>query len=184
MSSSASTNRTCPVCGARNSGISLFCAECGSTLNAEIARSSDTTAIPTGFAASQHTEPFMPASNGSSERQNEGLGADQDSHLDETAPFRPVAGVSSPATSPSNPWSSRPESPGAGTGAPFDDRDRPGQRPPRIVMEQYPDRGARGFVLGLLAFTLIGMVVGLYGWTAWLGPDLRNTISGWFAFIG
>jgi len=51
-------------------------------------------------------------------------------------------------------------------------------------MEQYPDRGARGFVLGLLAFTLIGMVVGLYGWTAWLGPDLRNTISGWFAFIG
>lgn len=182
-SSSASANRTCPVCGARNSGISLFCAECGSSLNAGTARSGDTTALPTRPTASRPTEPF-PATNGSSDRRPVRFGADQDHdhHPDETAAFRPVTGVSSPPTSFRTPWSSRVA--GSSTGAALEDRDLPGQGPPRIVMEENPDRGARGLVLGLLAFILIGVVLGLYGWTAWLGPDLRDTLSGWFAFIG
>lgn len=183
-SSSASANRTCPVCGARNSGISLFCAECGSSLNAGIPRSGDTTALPTRSTASQHTEPFIPATNGSSGRRRGSLGTDQDQdhHPDETAPFRPLTGVTDTTTGSRNPWSSRVVR--SSSGATLDDRELPEQVPPRIVMEENHDRGVRGFVLGLLAFALIGGVLGLYGWTAWLGPDLRDTISGWFAFIG
>lgn len=183
-SSSASANRTCPVCGARNSGISLFCAECGSSLNAEVGRSGDTTAISTRSTGLRHTEPFIPATNGSSDRQRVISGPDLDRHLDETAPFRTVPGVSNTSTSSRNPWSSRVVGSSTGTGATLEDRDQPGQRPPLIVMEEYPPRGARGFVLGLVAFVLIGVVLGLYGWTAWLSPELRDTISGWFASIG
>lgn len=183
-SSSVSANRTCPVCGARNSGISLFCAECGSSLNAGVIRSGDTTAIPTRFTASQHTEPFIPATNGSSARHRVGRDPDRDSDQDETAPFRPVTEVSNTSTASRHPWSSRFVGSSTGTGATLDDRDRPVQHPARIVMQEHPDRGARGFVLGLLAFALIGVVLGLYGWTAWLSPGLRDTISGWFAFIG
>lgn len=183
--SGTSTNRTCPVCGARNSGISLFCAECGSSLNADVDRSGDTAAIPTQSAASRHTgtfstaSPASQASSGTSGTQR--WSAHKDPRQDETAPFQTDSAPTSPPPA-SNRWATL--SNGAATGAfPSDVRDQDDQPVP-VTMVERQATGARGFFLGLLAILLIVVVLGLYGWTAWLSADLRDTVSGWFGFTG
>ncbi len=182
-SSSASTSRTCPVCGARNSGISLFCAECGSSLNADVDRTGDTAASPTQPATFQHTEPFSPASptrGGTSDRQRWRTG--EDLRNDETAPFRTAPRIATSSAPASDRWST--SSNGAATGSFPVDPPHQGDQPAAVSMVERQATGVRGFFLGLLALLLIGVVLGLYGWTAWLRADLRDTISGWFGFIG
>lgn len=173
-SSSASTSRTCPVCGARNSGISLFCAECGSSLNtdANLDRTGETASIPIPTSASQHTEPFTVARDETSDGQV--WRETRDQRHDDTAPFRPT-----PVT---DRWNT--SSNGAGTsGVPLDLPEQD-DRPIPVAMVERRAVGARGFFLGLLAFLLITVILGLYGWSAWISADLRDTISGWFGGIG
>lgn len=57
--SSSSNSRTCPICGSPNSSISLFCAECGSSLNASSSERN------TPSDDSQTTTIFKPISNSS-----------------------------------------------------------------------------------------------------------------------
>lgn len=178
--SSASSNRTCPVCGARNSGISLFCAECGSSLNSDVDRTGDTAAIPARAPASQHTEPFSPARGGTSGTRRWRSGEDQ--RQDETAPFRSAPGTQTATAPSSDRWTT--SSNGAVTRVFPVDPPRHDDRSVPVKMVEHQGPGARGFFLGLLACILIAIIVTLYGWTAWLSADLRDTISGWFGFIG
>lgn len=53
MGAAATPARICPECGARNSGLSLFCAECGASL---------TNAATEGTASDQTTTTFTPVS--------------------------------------------------------------------------------------------------------------------------
>lgn len=178
--SSNSTSRTCPACGARNSGISLFCAECGATLNVERDESGDTAPFATtpGENGSQRTETFQPIRD---RADNDFRWDDEaDRRPDETAPL-PVSRASAGTSSVTGEAWNAPAAgetaavPSAPTG--YDDPH------PQITMVASTG-GGRGFALGLLATLLIAAVVGLYGWSAWLSDDVRDTISGWFGFIG
>lgn len=42
----------------------------------------------------------------------------------------------------------------------------------------------RGFFLGLVALLLIALVIGLFVWTSVISDDSRDTVTGWFDFIG
>ncbi len=178
-SSSASSGRTCPVCGARNSDISLFCAECGSPLNGDGDPRGETAAIPTQSTGSQHTEPFSPIASNRSGNQRWRNG--ESNGQDETAPFRTVSpSGSDPMQSPDQWSTSTIETPNAAFPA---DPIQRGHQPVTVTMDHDQHRGSRGFFLGLVAFLLIGAVLGLYGWSVWLSADMRDTISGWFDFI-
>lgn len=181
-SSSATTNRTCPVCGARNSGISLFCAECGSSLNADVDRTGDTSAIPVHSTAAQHTEPYPMARGSTSGTQRWSASEVHVHDPDETAPFRTASDNRRSSAPTGDPWGATSNGGAADVFA----ADSPHHDPfsPTVTMVEQQAPSMRGFFLGLLAFLLIAVVLGLYGWTAWLSADLRNTISGWFDFIG
>lgn len=58
MGASATPARICPECGARNSGLSLFCAECGASL---------TNARPDNAASDQTTTTFTPIADEASQ---------------------------------------------------------------------------------------------------------------------
>jgi hypothetical protein len=65
--SGASVPRICPECGARNSGLSLYCAECGADLfrDADGSEPEDELRSPSAFGASQDpnaTAEFAPVS--------------------------------------------------------------------------------------------------------------------------
>ena len=177
-SSSATTSRTCPVCGARNSGISLFCAECGSSLNGDAHRTGDTAAIPIHPTTAQHTEPYRVTRGSTSGTQRWSTSESQD----EIAPFRTTSANRTSSAPIGDRWSAASNGGGAEVFAadtPYHDAFSP-----TVTMVEHHAPSTRGFFLGLLAFLLIAVILGLYGWTAWLSADLRDTISGWFDFIG
>lgn len=168
---SSTSKRTCPVCGARNSGISLFCAECGSSLNVDIDPAGDTAAIPTQSSAPRNTEPFSTAAGDASDTRSWRPSEDQRS--DETAPFQ-----TSPA---SDRWSGSPN--GATAGEAAVSAPSRTDHPATVTLAEPRTSGHRGFFLGIVALFLIAVVIALYGWTAWLSADLRDTISGWFDVV-
>ncbi|CAA9540543.1 MAG: hypothetical protein AVDCRST_MAG43-38 [uncultured Thermomicrobiales bacterium] len=177
-SSSATTSRTCPVCGARNSGISLFCAECGSSLNADAHRIDDTAAIPIHPTTAQRTEPYQVTRGSTSGAQRWSTSESQD----EIAPFRTTSANGKSSAPTGDRWSAASNAGGAEVFAadmPYHDAFSP-----TVTMVEPHASSMRGFFLGVLAFLLIAVILGLYGWTAWLSADLRDTISGWFDFIG
>lgn len=179
-SSNASSKRTCPVCGARNSGISLFCAECGSSLNVDVDPAGDTAAIPTQPTAPRHTEPFSPGSGSTSDTPPWRFADDQ--HADETAPYRTSPDAAAGSDTEPGRWRRSPN--GAATPSPAVESPSHTGLPATVALIERQPPGARGFFLGLIAFFLIAVVIALYGWTAWLSADLRDTISGWFDVIG
>lgn len=181
-SSSATTSRTCPVCGARNSGVSLFCAECGSSLNAEADRTGDTSAIPVHPTVAQHTEPYRVARGSTSGTQRWSASEDGVQVQDETAPFRAVSDNRRSSAPTVDRWSAA--SNGGGAEVFAADPPHHDAFSPTVTMVEHQAPSTRGFFLGLLAVLLIAVVIGLYGWAAWLSADLRDTISSWFDFIG
>lgn len=161
-STSATSARNCPVCGSRNSGLSLFCAECGAALNGSSESDTDTSAFesPSAHHDSQNTQAFVPSPSDSGRWQ----------------PPEPATSrrqVSAPESS------QHPRNPVPVGGAPWQDA-----HGADALHRTRPDEGIRGFVLGLLATVLIVLILGLYLWTGVIGESTRDTVVGWFDFIG
>lgn len=170
-STNASATRICPVCDAKNSGISLFCAECGASLNLE-SESTDTSAFePVSGASrndSQQTAVFTPASSSKSE------GAP----IRSTVTPLPEPGRSG-ANSATSTWSPPVVSPADTSQSWISDT-------PLAVPVQDSSRpqGIRGFVLGLIAVVLILALFLVWGWASVLSAGTRDSIQDFFSFIG
>jgi len=153
MSSKTSNSRTCPVCGSPNSAISLFCAECGSSLNA-----ADTTATgrfaPPREGDSQATAAFEPLSSSSRREPVSTVTPIPRSSTNDTA-------WSAPALTPE-------------PAAPLAVNYVAGENRPESI---------RGFVLGLIASVLILAVLLLWIWAAVLDASTRDSISNLFGFL-
>jgi hypothetical protein len=157
MSSPAAT-RSCPACGATNSNVSLFCAECGSSLNAP---DRDALFRPSASTSgSQDTAAFIPATSGEA-------GSDREA----TRPAPAIRSTVQPYapnwddTPETDPWpgSSEPVAPLTGSGEP---------------------ESMRGFFLGLVATLLILAVLGAWAWAAVLDDGARDAIRDLFGFLG
>jgi hypothetical protein len=143
------SSRTCPACGAHNSELSIFCAECGTSLN-----------------------------NGSWEDEGQ------------TQAFQPVASppwatpASSERRTPSGTYSAVPASPdddATRVETPSAFQAGPAGGSGAVVnswesWDRQADRGARGFVLGTVAWLLILAVFGVYLWSAVLSSGLKSDI--------
>lgn len=191
-SSSASSSRTCPSCGARNSGISLFCAECG----AHITDAEDTTEpVERDFhaAPSDQTQAFRPIgsyaepspwSREASENTDQTTAAYEPVPSHDSGVYRvpDYAADASPAWSAatqSDTYRGEPTQQAVFAPATGDSGQWPAYQP---VYDMSPpaQRGIRGFFLGLLAFVLIGIVFAAYAWQTILSASMRETVLGWF----
>ncbi|MBA3276104.1 MAG: hypothetical protein H0T72_09930 [Chloroflexia bacterium] len=162
-STNTASTRTCPVCNAPNSNFSLFCAECGSSLNAP--EEGDTAAFRPVPASdtddSQRTAAFEPGSY-----------TDDASNSTRVATDPPATGYrstweeTSAAPTPASPVWSTPDV----TFQP----DRPATAP----------QGIRSFVLGTIAVLLVLAVFLLWTWAAILDEETRDSIQDFFGFIG
>jgi len=145
--------RICPQCGKRNSGLSLFCAECGTPLmdDAVWSRPSD---------ATQATAAFSPA-------QDPGA----------TTAFAPQPSTQPAArdldTTREHAW----EPPGA---APAWTSPAAAIEPASPMVAYEPPESRRGFILGVIASILIAVVIGFVIWASLLDAGTRDTITGWF----
>ncbi len=156
-SPSARTARECPVCGARNSGLSLFCAECGSVLNG----SAETRNPEPGLASdSQQTQAFIPTMR---DTTRDGLTGDDDRWQ---APRATALSTRGTGSNPRTPEGS------------------PVATPQTVVFTSERDGGMRGFVLGVVAMALIAVLLGLYVWAGVLDDGARDAIGGWFDIVG
>jgi len=159
-SSISSSPRMCPSCGARNSAVSLFCAECGTSLNG----GDEETSSYSPFAPepdSQATSAFTPTTSA-----NDDAGATR---------------VAKPVTSTVQPfapgWEPDPEPAATGNGA----------RQSNVVVyapaAPAQPRGMRGFFLGLLAALLILAVLAAWMWAGIFDAGTRSSISDFFSFL-
>lgn len=158
---SVSEGRTCPECGKRNSGLSLFCSECGTPLmdDAVWARPTDGTQTTSAFSPAQDpdaTSAFTPQ---------------------QATQHAPQAATRDLPTTRDGPW----ESPGSATpassiwAAPAAST-LPDS--PAVIYE--PPESRRGFILGVIASMLIALVIGFVIWASLLDASTRDTIAGWF----
>lgn len=156
VSSRGSTSRTCPACGAHNSDLSLFCAECGTGLNGGTWQQDD------------QTEAFQPASTSTSSRWD-------------NLPPSNHPRTAEAANSDTN------ETPYIGPSAPPYAHGDSAVADSWSNWRQSEDRGARGFVLGTLAWILILAVFGLFLWvyvlSGELKDDIRNLLPGLSAIL-
>jgi len=164
-STNAGATRTCPFCNARNTNLSLFCAECGASLNG--AADGDTAAYAplTDRGDAQETSEFEPASRA----------------YDPVETTRPNASASSAASTPESASPSYWENPTM----PASDRAwSPIHAEPSSPGYDQGPRGVRGFVLGSIAFLLALAVFLLWTWASLLDQDTRESIQDFFGFIG
>ena len=160
-SGNTSSSRTCPVCDAPNSTFSLFCSECGATLNGPVPSSSSTSyGGESPYSASQ-----------------------------DTAAFVPIGGSSQPTVSHHAPPSSALQNPGRTTTSPSTVTGYPGfpgqdTAPAKLPVPNRERESVRGFFLGLTASVLILAVLLLWVWAAVLDTSTRDSISDLFGFIG
>jgi hypothetical protein len=149
---SVSDARICPECGKRNSGLSLFCAECGAPLmdDAVWAPPSDGTQTTSAFSPSRDPEA--------------------------TTAFTPRRADPIPANGPDTDRDRAWEASGTATWAsPAATVDA---EPPMVDFE--PPESRRGFVLGVIASVLIALVIGFVVWAVLLDAGTRDTLTGWF----
>ena len=161
-SSNTSSTRTCPVCDAPNNSVSLFCSECGASLDTPA--SSDTSSYLAADAdEAQKTAAFVPATSSSSAKPG-------------STPAHATPG-SSPDPIPASWESTRPATPSA---------DRVWSAPDDGVLPLAPVRrpsNNRGFVLGLIARLLVLAIFLLWTWASILSQDTRNSIQDLFGFF-
>lgn len=144
----STTPRTCPHCGATNTGRSLFCAECGANLNEPADPHATRPFAPGATAADdslQQTEAYAPAWNQDwSSRDQDATGHDAGQQPQAAPPIHtPVAPV-------------HPDEPASKTTlAPAD-----------------TETSSRGFYLGLIAILLIIAIALILGWLTLIQPNL------------
>lgn len=194
--SSTSAQRICPKCGHANSNISLFCAECGAVLNgASTGETSAFAPVRADADEGQQTQPVR--SGGSAEDEWASLMA---SSADD-APYQATAPLPK-TTPPTSTVTPMPSSTGDGSGDGNDSwpaSSTPAQDDPvtdsttrspsgdvpigisvaSVGMAAMP-RSRRGFWFGIVAFVLILLVLGLYGWSILPHGGFRDTVVGWF----
>lgn len=192
--SSTSAQRICPKCGHANSNISLFCAECGAVLNGATASTGDTGSYaPVRTDATQQTQPLQDSgSNVSAEQEWASLMASSsdDTHqatapLPKTTP--PVSTVTPPGTAASATSASAGNDAAWQTNSePYGNASTSGEYggsaySTGVSFGMEPqERGMRGFWFGVIAFLLILIVLGLYGWSILPDGGFRDTVQGWF----
>lgn len=144
--------RICYECGHTNSGISLFCAECGASLNDE---STDRQNI-------ESTTTFRPASTGQETINWDG--GPQDPHA--TAEFQPQTDTASTQATPA--WDHKESR----WSEPVDTIQTSGF---------YEPESLRGLVLGWIASFLIVLVIGFFIWSTILSQGFRDSVIGFFS---
>ncbi len=168
--------RKCPVCDAPNSNLSLFCAECGASMNAP---ESDLTAAYQPIANdhdeddAQRTAAFQPEPYGRDARAER-------TERDGTGSTR----VSPDATS--SPYDStwQPTSAAPAASSSMDPVRSPTDVTYVAQPMESPPLGMRGFVLGLFAVLLMLAVFLLWTWATLLDQGPRDSIRDLFGFIG
>ena len=163
-STNTSSTRTCPVCDAPNSNLSLFCAECGASLNTPA--EGDTAALDAARPGddTQQTATFVPSPGRDADRT--GSHATPASSPNDRTAYAPTwePARAEPVTV-DQVWS------------PMDDTVVPVAKPPAAP-------NMRGFFLGLIALLLMLAVFMAWSWAAILSQDTRNSIQDFFGFIG
>ncbi len=170
-SSNVTSSRICPVCDAKNSNLSVFCAECGASLN--VPAEGDTAAfepIASKTDEAQQTASFEPTTPGSQ------FGA---SSPQETATTLPTVAKPDPVTSLPSTWSA------GSSPAVASDQVWPVQTSGETQADSTEQTlGMRGFFLGLIAALLILAVILAWSWASILDQDTRDSITDFFGFIG
>lgn len=162
-STNTASTRKCPICDAPNSNFSLFCAECGASMNAP--ESDDTAA-------------YKPVAKG------------DDDDAQRTAAFEPgsFADTSQDATRvttepPTGEYGSMWQAANASPSPPA-----PVWSPADVTFQTQQEapaaQGIRGFVLGLIAVLLMLAVFLLWTWATLLDQGTRDSIQDFFGFIG
>jgi hypothetical protein len=149
--------RTSPACGAQNSNLSLFCAECGTALNGvswQGGNDATQTYQPVSVAASGNTGEYEPATSAS--RSHERYPASHPADADADATWSGSIGTS---------YANEHGDDGAAplVSAWSDDEGR-------------VDRGVRGFVLGSLAWVIILAVFVLLLWVGVFSTGFKNDV--------
>ena len=167
-STNAGATRTCPACNARNTNLSLFCAECGASLNGGTDDGDTTAFAPLADRDdAQHTSVFEPASRPFDPDERTRIGAtDPSDYSTAERDYQPYwMGAASPTPASDQVWSSiDPES--------------------SLIAYEQAQRGARGFFLGLIAVLLVLAVFLLWTWASLLDQDARDSIQDFFGFVG
>jgi len=183
--SASPAQRICPSCGHANSGISLFCAECGAVLNGASMDEGRSGAFDPSLTMSAASDPGQTQPIRSAAPEQDWTGAPMGASADPgaTAPLPkmtpPVSSVTPPAPSspaasdtpawmaPSGDGAAQPSATLATAGVSFG-------------MAEEHHQSMRGFWFGVVAFILILAVLGLYGWSILPDGGFRDTVQGWF----
>jgi hypothetical protein len=169
--SSNTSHRTCPSCGATNSSFSLFCAECGASLEAPEADDTATYRPVPDARDDQETAAFTPTAP---PRAPEPETVPDTSQATRTAP--PIQSTVQPYAPG---WDAEPgpqTAPDTGWAEPSADH--------RALTNRAQPESMRGFFLGLVAVLLIGAVLGAWIWAGVLTDGARDSLRGFFGFIG
>ena len=169
--SSNTSQRTCPACGAKNSSFSLFCAECGASLEAPDAGDTSTYRPLADEDDGQATAAFTPTATA---RDAEPVPGPEASQVTRTAP--PVRSTVQPYAPG---WDAEPTP----QSAPAQSWAESSTDHPALTAEAQPE-SMRGFFLGLVAVLLIGAVLGAWIWAGVLTDGARDSIRDFFGFIG
>jgi len=171
----ASPKRICQVCGHANSGLSLFCAECGSVLTMNPETGQKTPSAIVRETDIQETQAFSPTPvNPDDERWSAAATTGHDSSA--TAPYLPAARV--PAAS------SDLGAMETATSAPAISYSSAGMdTSTNLATEDEPPESLRGFFFGVVAVILILAVAAVYSWTIIPNGSLRDTIQSWIDSI-
>jgi hypothetical protein len=156
---SGSTTRVCPACGAKNSDLSLFCAECGTALNGGSWQDDD------------QTQAFQPAAT-SGNRWTANTSSENTGTHDTTEPrYEPPARTDTiaqeaPSFAPITSSYVNDDAVQGGTGTVNAWSD----------WQSNDDRGVRGFVLGSLAWIIILAVFVLFLWVSVMSRDFKQDV--------
>jgi hypothetical protein len=142
------SSRTCPACGAHNSELSIFCAECGTSLNNG------------SWDDDGQTQAFQPAAPSPSSSSWSSPADSEHRTTSGTYPAVPATDDATITRAP-NVFAT------SGSGAAVDSWSS---------WDREADRGMRGFVLGTVAWLLILAVFGVYLWSAVLSGGLKSDI--------
>ena len=167
MSSNAS-QRTCPSCGAANNSFSLFCAECGASLEAPEAGDTSAYRPLADEDDGQATAAFTPTATTRS--------AEPEPVADATQATRSAPPVRSTVQPYAPGWDTEPAAPTASWA-------ETGTEHRTLTIGAQPE-SMRGFFLGLVAVLLIAIVFGAWIWAGILTDGARDSIRDFFGFIG